>query len=56
MKFTYEDLAKAMGLKVGDRIKCNGSIYIVDTDFNIREKPIRGTYRLWLLINEEFES
>lgn len=30
MKFTSEDLIKAMGLQVGDRVKVKGRIYVID--------------------------
>lgn len=38
MKFTSEDLMKAMGLQVGDRIKINDSIYTVE--LNDYDEPI----------------
>ena len=36
MKFTSEDLMKAMGLQVGDRVKIAGHIYIVKHLENIK--------------------
>ena len=32
MKFTSEDLMKAMGLQVGDRIELNGKCYVIEVN------------------------
>lgn len=56
MKFTYEDLAKAMGLKVGDRIKWSGQIYTLNSDFYVfNEKNKSIEVRLSRLIDYDFE-
>ena len=54
MKFTYEDLAKAMGLKVGDRIKCADNIYVLNNDYTIRNEEEYDVYVLYL-IDKDFE-
>ena len=58
MKFTYEDLAKAMGLKVGDRIKfySENCVCVIDKSYQLYDE--RAKIRLGsivYLINEEFE-
>lgn len=55
MKFTYEDLAKAMELKVGDRIKCHEEKYIIDGNYWLRGEITKRNISIIFLINEEFE-
>lgn len=55
MKFTYEDLAKAMGLKVGDRIKHNEIKYKIDDSYWLRCEITKRNISIIFLINEEFE-
>ena len=54
MRFTSEDLAKSMGLNVGDRIKfSNGEIAIVDENYILDFYPWKSG--LATLVNEDFE-
>lgn len=57
MKTTSEDLAKAMGLKVGDKIKLkNGEIAEVIEDYDLWfESSELKRFGLHILIDEEYE-
>lgn len=57
MKFTSEDLAKAMGLKVGDRIKLeNGEIAEVIEDYDLWfESSELKRYGLYTISGQNFE-
>lgn len=58
MKFTSEDLAKAMGLKVGDRIKVNwakgNKIYKITDYYELRDQE-DFYIRLTEIVNQEYE-
>lgn len=55
MKFTMEDLAKSMGLKIGDIIKLENCIYTIERDYYIYNEQTQITFPLLSIINEEFE-
>ena len=68
MKFTTEDLMKAMGLQVGDKIKSNGVLYLVCENDEDEDRGTHTIYRYYLrninkigmimledLIGEEYE-
>ena len=56
MKFTSEDLMKAMGLQVGDRIKFyNEVLTIVEIPNNIGIENDTGLYNIDILLNKDFE-
>ena len=62
MKFTSEDLMKAMGLQVGDRFKFNdfdwdNHIYeiIIEHDLYLVKTDLEQTFPLYNLLNREFE-
>lgn len=57
MKFTSEDLAKAMGLKIGDRIKLeNGEIAEVIEDYDLWfESSELKRYGLYTISGQNFE-
>ena len=58
MKFTSEDLAKAMGVKVGDRIKVNwqkgNKIYKITEYYDLRDQE-DFYIRLTEIINQDYE-
>lgn len=57
MKFTKENLANAMGVKIGDKIlvkTLGGAIYRVDETYHLRDEQNR-IYIIQLLFNEEYE-
>ena len=54
MKFTTKDLAKAMSLKVGDKVKFkNGEIAKVTEDYELDFCPIKA--KLEILVNVEYK-
>lgn len=54
MKFTNKDLAKAMRLKVGDKVKFkNGEIAKVTEDYELDFCPIKA--KLEILVNVEYK-
>lgn len=54
MKFTSEDLAKLLGIKIGDKIKLsNGLEADITEDYQLDFHPYRDG--IWMLIDEEFE-
>lgn len=58
MKFTSEDLAKAMGLKIGDKIKVNwpkgNKIYKITEYYELRDQE-DFYIRLTEIINQDYE-
>ena len=54
MKFTNKDLAKAMGLKVGDRIKVSDMVFEVNGDYLLIDEK-NYTHSLLILIGKDFE-
>jgi hypothetical protein len=56
MKFTSEDLMKAMGLQVGDKIKFYNEVFtIVEIPNNIGIENDTGLYNIDILLNKDFE-
>ena len=54
MKFTSKDLAQAMGLKPGDKVKFdNGEIAKVTEDYELDFYPLKAS--LSVLVDEEYE-
>jgi hypothetical protein len=58
MKFTSEDLMKAMGLSVGDKIKLNGRYYNIEIN-ELSGLPVyandKNYYNLIGLVDRDFE-
>lgn len=56
MKFTSEDLMKAMGLQVGDKVKYHNEVFtIVEILNNIGFKNDIVCYNIDILLNKDFE-
>ena len=53
-RFTRKDLANAMGLKPGDKIKLNnGEIAKVTEDYNLDFYPLKASF--YVIIDEDYE-
>lgn len=58
MKFTSEDLMKAMGLSVGDKVKIGKLAYIIDFDCVLRgigHNEAFDCYGIHMLVGTEYE-
>ena len=53
MKFTNKDLANAMGLKVGDKIKLEEMILKVTNNYRLEKQENKKVLPLWLLVDTD---
>lgn len=58
MKFTSEDLMKAMGLQVGDKIKIGEYIYTITEYYTLKGNSFKSpmdSFQVMYLVDEDFE-
>lgn len=53
MRFTNKDLANAMGLKIGDRIKLEETILKVTNNYGLEQQENKKSLPLWLLVDTD---
>lgn len=56
MKFTSEDLMKALGLQVGDKIKYYNQVFTITEELNyVGFENDTGCYNIYVLLDKDFE-